>query len=144
MKRTSLGVVYLHKILSMANFLLDGFAMLAWHLLCLRRHNIVANLNRLIFADLMRHLFAFLVGLLFAFLFIVTDCHVLIMVPARLLSVMIRCALQFGFFLLSCGRNLVAFRCILSVTFLLIFSVAFLLVLSVAFHLRHFSLHILL
>ena len=118
--------------------------MLAWHLLCLHCHNIDANLTRLIFADWMLHLFAFLMGLLFAFLFSVTDCHDNIMVLAGLLSIVVLCALHFSLFHLSCGWNLVAFRCILSVAFLLILGVAFLLVLSVAFHIRHFSLHILL
>ena len=144
MKRTSLGVVYLHKILSIANFLLDGFATLDWHLLCLCRHNIVANLNRLIFADLMRHPFTFLMGLLFAFLFSVTDCHDNIMVLAGLLSIVVLCALHFSLFHLSCGWNLVAFRCILSATFLLELCVAFLPILSVAFHTAHFPLDILL
>merc|ERR1719201_1388213 len=109
--------------------------MLAWHLLCLHCHNIDANLTRLIFADWMLHVFAFL--------FSVTDCHDNIMVLAGLLSIVVLCALHFSLFHLSCGWNLVAFRCILSVAFLLILGVAFLLVLSVAFHIRHFSLHIL-
>ena len=144
MKRTSLGVVYFHKILSIANFLLDGCAVLARHLLCLLRHNIVANLTRLLFADWMRHLFAFLMGLLFAFLFSVTDCHVLVLVLAGLLSITVPGALQLGLFHQSAGWNLVAFRCILSVTLLPILSVTFLLMLSVTFHIAHFSLHILL
>merc|ERR1711971_1308996 len=117
--------------------------MLAWHLLCLHCHIIDANLTRLIFADWMLHLFAFPMGLVFAFLFSVTDCHDNIMVLAGLLSIVVLCALHFSLFHLSCGWNLVAFRCILSVAFLLILGVAFLLVLSVAFHIRHFSLHIL-
>ena len=128
----------------MANFLLDGFAVLAWHLLCLLRHNIVANLMWLLFADFMGDPFAFLMGLLFAFLYSVTDCHVLIMALAGLLSIMVLGALQLSLFHLSGGRNLVAFRCVLSVAFLLVLGVAFLLVLGVAFHIRHFSLHILL
>ena len=37
---------------------MDGVATLAWHPLCLLRHNI--NANRLLFADWMPHLFAFL------------------------------------------------------------------------------------
>ena len=92
----------------------------------------------LVFADFFGHLFAFLMGLLLAFLFIVTDCHVLIMVLAGLLPIMVRRAFQFGFLLLSGGRNLVAFRCILSVTLLTILSVTFLLKLSVTFHIAHF------
>merc|ERR1711993_122566 len=111
----------------MTNFLLDGFAVLAWHLLCLLCHNIVANLMWLVFADLMRHLVAFLMGLLFAFLFSVTDCHDNIVVLAGLLSIIVLCTLQFSLFLLSGGRNLVTFR----------------LILNVAFHIGHFSLHIL-
>ena len=49
----SLESVYLHKILSIANFLLNSFAVLTWHLFCLLPQNIVTNLVRLIFADLM-------------------------------------------------------------------------------------------
>merc|ERR1712184_146409 len=89
----------------------------------------------LVFADLKRHLFPFLMGLLFAFLFSVTDCHDNIMVLAGLLSIIVLCTLHFSLFLLSGGRNLVAFR--------LIINVAFLLILNVAFHIGHFSLHIL-
>ena len=141
---TSLKFVYLHNIWSIANFLLDGFAVLAWHLLCLLRQNIVANLVRLIFADFMGHPVAFLMGLPFAFLLSVTDCHVLIVVLAGLLSITVPGALQLSLFHQSAGRNLVAFRCILGATFLLVLSVAFLPILSVAFHIAHFSLNILL
>ena len=128
----------------MANFILDGFAVLARLLLFLLRQNIVANLMRLIFADFVGHPVAFLMGLPFAFLLRVTNCHVLILVLAGLLSITVPRALQRGLFHQSGGRNLVAFRCILSATFLLVLCVAFLPILSVAFHIAHFSLHILL
>merc|ERR1712072_846611 len=98
----------------------------------------------LVFADLKRHLFAFLMGLLFAFLFSDADCHDNIMVLAGLLSIIVLCTLQFSLFLLSGGRNLVAFRLIINVAFLLKLGVTFCLILNVAFHIGHFSLHILL
>ena len=128
----------------MANFPLDGFAVLAWHLLCLLRQNIVANLVRLIFADFMGHPVAFLMGLPFAFLLSVTDCHVLILVLAGLLSIKVPGALQLSLFHQSAGGNLVAFRCILGATFLLELCVAFLPIRCVAFHIAHFPLDILL
>ena len=83
------------KKLSVANFLLDGFAVLAWCLLNLRCHNILANLMWLIhanfmghvfanlmwliLANLMRHIFAFLMSLSLALLFGVMDCLVMFM-----------------------------------------------------------------
>ena len=136
--------MYLHKILSIANFILDGFAVLAWHLLCLLRQNIVANLVWLVFADFLGHPVAFLMGLPFTFPLRVMNCHVLILVLAGLLSITVPRALQLGLFHQSGGRNLVAFRCILSATFLLELCVAFLPILSVAFHTAHFPLDILL
>merc|ERR1712210_135717 len=78
---------------------------------------------------------AFRLGLPFAFLLSVTDCHVLVLVLAGLLSITVPGALQLGLFHQSAGWNLVAFCCILGATFLL--------VLSVAFHIAHFSLNIL-
>merc|ERR1719432_444777 len=115
---------------------MDGFAVqMGWVLVCLLRQNIVANLVRLIFADFMGHPVAFRLGLPFAFLLSVTDCHVLVLVLAGLLSITVPGALQLGLFHQSAGWNLVAFRCILGATFLL--------VLSVAFHIAHFSLNIL-
>ena len=128
----------------MANFLLDGFAVLAWHLLCLLAQNIVANLMRLVFAHLMGNPVAFLIGFPFAFLLSGTDCHVLIMVLAGLLSITVPCALQLSLLHQSGGRNLAAFRCILSTTFLLVLSVACLPILGVAFHIAHLSRNILL
>ena len=49
-KKTSHKFVYLHQKLSVANFLLDGFAVLAWLLLILLCHNVLANLMWLIHA----------------------------------------------------------------------------------------------
>ena len=119
---------------------------MGWVLVCLLRQNIVANLVRLIFADFMGHqqAVAFRLGLPFAFLLSVTDCHVLVLVLAGLLSITVPGALQLSLFHQSAGRNLVAFRCILGATFLLVLSVAFLPILSVAFHIAHFSMNILL
>merc|ERR1712037_827601 len=91
----------------------------------------------------MGHPVAFLLGLPFAFLLSVTDCHILVLVLAGLLSITVPGALQLGLFHQSAGRNLVAFRCILGATSLLVLSVAFLPILSVAFHIAHFSLNIL-
>merc|ERR1719432_387934 len=123
---------------------MDGFAVqMGWVLVCLLRQNIVANLVRLIFADFMGHPVAFRLGLPFAFLLSVTDCHVLVLVLAGLLSITVPGALQLGLFHQSAGWNLVAFCCILGATFLLVLSVAFLPILSVAFHIAHFSLNIL-